>query len=157
MRNPFRFILGFLTLAVAASAADVTFVRVLSNWRDASSFRRVSEYFTGKENPGDSTILRTHAEERSGYYFLVRLANTGGVTPVKIQLHLVTPIDAKPKLYTFETTLQPKKNILNLGLTGTDWPDSKANPVAWKIDVLASDGALIASEKSYLWNNPPAK
>jgi len=44
--------------------------------------------------------------------------------------------------------------VLNLGLTGTDWPDAKTNPVAWKLDVLAADGRVLASEKSYLWEKP---
>ena len=30
----------------------------------------------------------------------------------------------------------------------------KANPVAWKLDILGPDGHVLASEKSYLWEKP---
>jgi hypothetical protein len=47
--------------------------------------------------------------------------------------------------------------MLNLGLTGPDWPDLKVNPVAWKLDILTADGKRLASEKSYLWEKPASK
>jgi hypothetical protein len=157
MRLSLRIILGLLALTVAASASEITIVRTLPEWRSAASFKRVSEYFTGKENPSGTTILRTHPEQRSGFYFLVRAINPGATTATKINLQLVTPSEGKPKTYTFESTLEAGKNIFNIGLTGEDWIDPRANPVAWKIEFLSPDGRVLASDLSYLWENPTGK
>lgn len=153
-----RLLAGLLALAAVlpAAASELTIVRVLPEWRDASSFKRISEYFTGRENSGEIAIVRTHPEHRDGFYFLVRLMNAGTATPVKFHLTLITPTNAKPQVFNFDATLQPGKNLLNLGLTGEDWTDAKANPVAWKLDALAADGRVLASQKSYLWEQPTA-
>src|SRR4051812_20319151 len=92
--------LASLTMAAASAGAaaanppgetGVTVVRVFSGWREGASFKRISEYFTGKENMGDSVILRTRAEQRSGFYFFVRLHNANSATPVNVKVEVLTP------------------------------------------------------------------
>jgi hypothetical protein len=141
----------------SAKEADVTIVRVFTGWRDAASFKRISEYFDNRENTGGETIVRTHPDQRAGFYFLARVGNPGAARAVKITVQLITPVDAKPKPYTFTADLKSGTTVLDLGLTGSDWPDAKANPVAWKMDILSADGATLATEKSYLWEKPAAK
>jgi hypothetical protein len=148
----------FLALSAASvSAAELTIIRVFTVWRDAASFKRISEYFDGRENTGGATVLRTHPDQRAGCYFLVRIANPGAPAAVKINVQMITPTESRPKTHTFETNLKSGETVLNLGLTGADWPDAKANPVAWKLDVVAADGRVLATEKSYLWDKPAAK
>ena len=156
MRLPATFLL-FAALAVAAAASDVTIVRAFTGWRDAASFKRISEYFDGRENTGGETVLRTHADQRAGYYFLLRTANAGAPAAVTARLELILPTDATTKTFTFATELKTGSTVLNLGLTGADWPDAKANPVAWKLELLADDGRVLATEKSYLWEKPGSK
>lgn len=153
-----------LSMTAAATAAtvpgkdgEVTVVRVFSGWKEGASFKRISEYFTGKENSGDVVVLRTHDEQRSGFYFFLRLNNPGASAPVKVKLEVITPTDKQTKDFSFSTELKPGANLFDLGLTGEDWLDSKANPVAWKIDFVTADGRLLASEKSYLWEKPGSK
>ncbi len=153
IRTQLSFLL-FALLAATASASDLKIVRVFTNWRDASSFKRISEYFDGKENTGGELVLRTHPEERSGCYFLLRVANGSTNVAVKLQLTLVTPTSAKPTTFAFPVDLKSGDTVINLGLTGADWPDKKANPVAWKIDLLGADGKSLASNASYLWEKP---
>jgi len=151
---------GFLLLAlsaVAASAADLTIVRVFTGWRQAASFKRISEYFSGKENSGHETVLRTHAAQRAGYYFLVHAANPGAPTAVTIKVELIPPTDTKSRDFTFTTDLKSGETVLNLGLTGADWPDAKATPVAWKLTILTASDRVLATEKSYLWEKPASK
>lgn len=158
-------IASLVMAAASASAAavnppgetGVTVVRVFAGWKEGSSFKRISEYFTGKENTGDSVVLRTRAEQRSGFYFFVRLHNAGSATPVKVKVEVLTPTDRQTKEYPFTTELKPGTNLFDLGLTGEDWLDARANPVAWKIEFIASDGRVLASEKSYLWEKPDSK
>lgn len=145
----------FLLLGLcAASAAELTIVRVFTGWRDASSFKHVSEYFSGKENTHGETMLRTRPDVRSGYYFLVRTDNPGAPLAVKIGILLNLPGESKPRTHTFAVDVPSGQTVLNLGLTGADWPDAKTNPVAWKLDVLAPDGRVLTTEKSYLWEKP---
>ena len=153
-----RTCLIFLTLAVTSAwASDVTIVRAFTGWREAESFKRISEYFDGKENAGGETVLRTHADQRAGYYFLVRAANPGAPLTATARIEIILPSAAKTKVYTFTADLKTGSTVLNLGLTGADWPDAKANPVAWKLELLAADGRVLATEKSYLWEKPGAK
>ena len=147
-------LLGLALATTAASAADVTIVPVFTGWREADSFKRISEYFNGKENTGGQLILRTHPEERSGYYFLLRLNHASAAVNAQAVLQVITPDTAAPRTFKFTVTLADGKTMLNLGLTGADWPDLKINPVAWKLDLLTADGQLLASERSYLWENP---
>ena len=147
------FFLLFLGLC-AASAAELTIVRVFTGWRDAASFKHISEYFSGRENMHGEAMLRTQPAQRAGYYFLVRTANPGASQAVRFQILLSMPGEPKPRTHTFAAELPSGGTVFNLGLTGADWPDAKTNPVAWKLDVLAADGRVLASEKSYLWEKP---
>ena len=147
----------FTALVASATASEVTIARVFSGWRDAESFKRISEYFTGKENTGGDNVLRTHPDQRAGFYFLVRATNPGAPTSIKISVDVITPTDNKAKTYSFSSELKTGTTVLNIGLTANDWPDAKANPVAWKIELIAADGHVLTGEKSYLWENNNAK
>jgi len=149
--------LFFALLTATASAADVTIVRAFTGWRDAASFKRISEYFDGRENTGGETVLRTHADQRAGYYFLVRTANAGAPVTATVRIEIILPSATATKVFTFPTELKTGSTVLDLGLTGADWPDAKTNPVAWKLELLAGDGHVLAAEKSYLWEKPGAK
>ncbi len=150
---------GFSAARAANSSGDngVAFVRVFTGWKEGSSFKRISEYFDGKENTGGTTVLRTRPEQRSGFYFFTRVNNPGPAQSVKVLLEVVLPTDKQTKDFSFTTDLKPGSNLFDLGLTGDDWADPKANPVAWKIDLVTSDGRILASEKSYLWEKPGSK
>ena len=142
----------------SAKPEGVTIVRIFTGWRDAASFKRIAEYFNNHENTGGETVVRTHPDQRGGFYFLARVTNPGPARAVKITVQLITPTDAKPKPYTFAADLKAGTTILDLGLTGADWPDPKANPVAWKLDIVAAEGGNpLATETSYLWEKPAAK
>jgi hypothetical protein len=156
MRFP-SLLLFLSALAVTASAAELSIVRVFTGWRDAASFKHISEYFDGRENTHGEIMLRTHADQRAGYYFLVRAANPGAPVTVQLKVQLIAPTEPKLRNFTFPAELKSGENVLNLGLTGADWPDFKANPVAWKLDIVAADGRVLATEKSYLWEKPATK
>lgn len=160
MKNPpvllRRCLLLFAFAAMSASAAELTIVRAFTGWRDAASFKHISEYFDGKENTHGEAMLRTQPDQRAGYYFLVRTANPGAPRAVKLSLVLSLPNEPKARTFSFAADLPSGETVLNLGLTGTDWPDAKTNPVAWKLDILAADGRVLATEKSYLWEKPAA-
>jgi hypothetical protein len=148
----------FLLLGLGvASAGELSLVRVHPGWRDAASFKRISEYFDGKENTGGELVLRTHPDQRGGYYFLVRTANTGDVRAVTARLQVITETNAKAREYTFSPTLKAGDTVFHLGLTGSDWPDAATTPVAWKLDLTDAEGRVLATTQSYLWGKPAGK
>ncbi|HTQ30630.1 MAG TPA: hypothetical protein VMI53_05415 [Opitutaceae bacterium] len=156
-----RLVLASLPLLlglVPARAADVSFVRVWPGYRSAESFERISEYLTGGENTGGQIVLRSRPAERAGFYFLARLKNAGpAVAGATFQLDVITPASATPRTVTFTADLPAGEHVFNLGLTGADWPDANAQPVAWKLAVLAPGGAELVHRQSYLWEKPPGE
>lgn len=146
-----------ISTASATAAGDLTIVRVFTGWRDAASFKRISEYFDGKENTGGLTILRTQPDQRGGYYFLVRTANPGGPRSVSARLEVITSATAKPVVHTFPLELKTGETTVQLGLTGSDWPEAHTSPVAWRLDLTDAGGRVLVTEKSYLWEKPAAK
>lgn len=138
-----------------ARAADPAIARVWAEWRSAESFERISEYFGRSENTGGRRILRTHADQREGFYFLVDLTHAAALTDEKVEVQVITPDRPEPKTFTFPASAGLKENVFELGLTGADWPGGeKVRPVAWRVALLAADGHVLAEQKSFLWENP---
>ena len=154
MRRLLAFAL-FVSSLAAAHAAEVEFVRVWPQWRDAEAFDRISEYFGGGENNGGQLVLRTHADARAGYYFVVRLAHAPSLEGAKFEVVVIRPDAPEPKTFSFPLAAPTKNGVVELGLTGADWPGGKdVHPVAWKLTLRAADGHVLAEQKSFLWENP---
>ena len=156
----FFLILGsfaLLPLLALAKDSDLKIVRVFTGWREAASFKRIAEYFDGQEHSGGEIVLRTNSGDRGGYYFLTRIANPGAPVGAKLVLQVVMPGTAAPRSFTFPTSLSSGSVVFNLGLTGADWPDKRVHPVAWKLDVVTSDGQMLTTEQSYLWEKPASE
>ena len=136
---------------VAVHATEIT--RVWTEWRDAESFVRLSELADGKENPGDETYLRTHPESRDGFYFLVRLANASAVDGT-FEAQVIMPGKMKAVTFKFPASVKSGSSVFEIGLTGSDWPDRKIRPVAWRIALLDAAGAEVAAKESFLWSPP---
>jgi hypothetical protein len=148
-------IFGLLLASARCLAADVEFLRVWPGWREAEAFDRISEYFGGAENTGRQLVLRTTQEARGGYYFLVRVKCAMPVPAAAFELSVIRPDAPEPKVYRFAAALPARETVLQLGLTGKDWPGGEnANPVAWKLALVGNDGRVLAEKKSFLWEKP---
>lgn len=156
-----RFSLVALLLAALASplsAADVQIARVWPGYRTAESFERISEYFTGRENSGRDIILRTQPSAREGFYFLTRLANrAAAIEGATFELSVISPTSALPRTHRFVANIPAGSRAFQLGLTGNDWPDPQAEPVAWQVIVWGPDGTELARKHSFLWSKPETK
>lgn len=146
----------FLLLALRLTASDLTVVRILPEYRTEASFERIAEFFGGQENTGGQTFLRSRPDSRAGYYFLMRLKNAGAaVVGARIELAYITPGTPDPRSITFPPATVPTgSHVFQLGLTGSDWTDPEAKPVAWRVRVLAADGRELLSDQSFLWGQP---
>ena len=151
----FLVILVAAGLLTSARGAEVEFVRVWPGWRDAASFKRVSEYFTNRENTGGQVIRRSHADLRAGYYYLTRVKHPGvSLIGARFLLHIITPASPDARMYSFPAEVGPGEDVFELGLTGPDWPGKGTHPVAWKLELLSADGRPLASTQSFLWDKP---
>lgn len=151
-------VVAFPSMALAKEgASDLTIVRIFTGWRAGDSFKRIAEYFDGKEHTGSETIVRTDPAQRTGYYFLVRLTNPGAARPVRFQLELIEPGTGASRTVVLPAELGAGSPVYQLGLTGLEWQDSKVQPVAWRLRVLGENDQVLATEKSYLWEKPAAK
>ena len=162
-------LLLFLLLSAASAAAGLpsaapvkkvapAIVRTITGWRDGASFKRISEYFDGRENTGGGTILRTHPEQRTGYYFLLRVVNPDAPLKVQFQVQLIGQGAPVQRTTIFPAEVGSGSGVFHLGLTGPEWQDPKSQPIAWQLLVIATDdGRVLTSEKSYLWEKPETK
>lgn len=138
-----------------AHSAEVEFVRVWPGWRSAEAFESIAEHFTGQEHTGGETVLRTHPDARSGFYYLVRVANKGPVREdARFLLHVIAPDSPEPKLHTFTVDVGTRASVFQLGLTGPAWPGPRVHPVAWKLELVSAEGDVLASAQSFLWEKP---
>ncbi len=145
----------FLLAARGALGADVSFVRVWPRWYDTDQVERISEYFTGRENMGERTIVHSRPDSRTGFYFVVRVKNPGPLVPgTKFVVRVILPVSPDPKVFTLPADVPAGGKVYQLGLTGTDWPSRRMYPVAWKLDLVGADGQLLASQESFLWSKP---
>ncbi len=150
-------LVGFVASFTPAWAGEggAEFVRIWPGWRDAESFERIGEYFGRGENSSGQIVLRTQPETREGFYFLVRVKSTVPLAAAKFALSVIRPDAPEPKAYSFPAVLPAKETVFQLGLTGAAWPGGKpANPVAWKLTLVAGDGRVLAEHKSFLWEKP---
>jgi hypothetical protein len=154
-----RLLLLFALCGLLSEArADVTFVRVWPQWQDSNVFKRISEYFTGRENTSGLVIRRTHPGTRAGYYYLVRVRHPRVALPsARFVLHIIMPRSPDPEEYDFPVNSGPGEQVFELGLTGTDWPGKKTHPVAWRLELQSASGETLASAESFLWSKPDQK
>lgn len=146
------FLAGF---ALAASAANVEFVRVWPQWKGADAFDRLGDYFGRGENDGREIVRRSQPGTREGLYFVVRVKTEAPIANAKFALEVIRPDDPEPKTFTFAAQVPGSSRVFDLGLTGADWPGGKlAHPVAWKLSLLDASGQVLATKQSFLWELP---
>lgn len=143
-------------LLTAKLAAQVEFVRVWPSYRTADSFVRLAEYFGAPESPVVDTLLRTQSADRAGYYWLVRTRAAAAQPGARYELSLVPPGATAPVTYSFPHDLAAGRHVTQLGLTGTDWPDPAARPLAWRVTLLDAADNILATQHSFLWRDSPA-
>lgn len=120
---------------------------------------RISEYFTGNENPGRRQYIRTSPTSRSGYYFVVRLRSPLRQNPLpsegRFEIELYRRDSINPLLYRFplDQGMKPRAPFY-LGITDQDWPEKDARPIAWQIRLLNQQDQVIGTWSSLLWETP---
>ncbi len=140
---------ALLTLAANASAE----LKIISTeHHETAAFKRFSEYFSGKENPGRYAIFRSIPEQRTGFYVSIEAKSKEQLINVSIvRLRYVRPNTQEIETHAFPAGEINRKRLL-VGLTENEWKKPNSRPVAWKIELLDSDEQVIDSIQSFLWS-----
>ncbi len=148
---------AFSTLSSAAETAEaeVKIVRIWPEYRAADSFTRIAEYFGGKEKSRE-LLVRSQPASRDGYYFLARFETPVARPGAILALEYILPGEEVARLQFFPIDLPQGSRAVLAGLTGADWPGIKTQPTAWRLRLLAANGAELARQQSFLWSLPPA-
>ena len=145
----------FLFLVAPLFGSDLKFIRVWPSYRSVESFEHVSEFFSGKENSMGQIQLRTQPDTRAGYYFLTRVKNSGAEElAVRVDLQIILPDSPKAVIYQFDSRIPKGNHVLNIGLTGKDWPVATVQPVAWQLRLLTPTGQELVKQQSFTWALP---
>jgi len=118
----------------------------------ANAFKRISEYFTCKENKGWDCVVRTNPDCRGGLYFVVTLnhsvCNLGEGSRVILKYVDITDPEVRNYSFSLNTACCWSREIW-IGLTEGEIP-----PIAaWKVEAYDAQQELLSFKKSYLWGN----
>ena len=138
--------------ATAFGAIDLQRVDVLR--KEEGDFKRISEFFTGKENTGRRLICRSQEDRRAGVYFALTLP--GGLKEVpantKVRVEIVTPEKAGNEVFQFNLPeARPTLGEIWVGLTEPRFANKALAITAWRVLLVDDKGEILAEKKSYLW------
>lgn len=123
-------------------------------WKPEQDFKRISEYFTGKENTSGRLILRSDAEYRAGQYWTLTLNRSAAEIPVgsRFIVDYIVASESKEQHQVFPVGQTADTNCeVLLGLTGSAWQEEQPDLLAWQVTLESPDGSVLAAHHSFLW------
>lgn len=152
MRCTFFLALAVLAGVMRTGAAEAEIVRVWTSHRTAESFESMGELFGRGETTGGRTVARSQPAQRDGFYFLTRVRAPQALAAAQARIEVVLPGSEQSRVFSFPVALKAGDTVLDLGVTGADWPGEKVRPVAWRVMILDADGHPWAEQRSFLWS-----
>ncbi len=155
LRRTGDLLLAALVAAGTPTAFGAEIVRVIPEFREEESFHRIVEYFTGREFTGRRIIVRTDEDNREGFYLTVRLRGVDRDALRRGMARIEAAFQEEYEARTYEFSLESvdrRRPLLLLGITGDDWPDEEERPLAWRVSFENEQGELLDTEQSFLWS-----
>ena len=142
----FRITLAALLFSAVPSSGSIDNMEQVYFAEDA--FTRISEFFTGKEDRGNRSILRSHPDARAGHYVKFNLAKPYAVDHCRLEVLALGVKEIVTYAFKVEESWTVEKAIY-LGLTGPEWSQKSQPPIAYKVVLLDAAGNTIASARSF--------
>lgn len=147
----FCFFWCFKPLLVAKVALEVR----NNSYFTVRDFKRIPEFFTGKEFQGWKVYCRSNPKERDGFYFVVKVSGISSEMSPNAYWKLdwissINPASQTVKIPVNNPDIVGKEVFI--GLTGNDWPGKLVKPLAWRICLMDSEDHVIAKRQSFLWS-----
>lgn len=144
---PLLLLSGCLSRPTGGTAEDVGLRYV-----PEEDFARISEFFTGRENPGDRLYLRSQPEKRAGFYWIIDADPTLRREGEEVRLEVQIPGSPETRSFAFPLAAEAAGSLW-IGLTGPDWPGPDARPIAWHLAVVGENGSILREHQSFLWTD----
>ncbi len=156
MRRLARILLPVAVLGAAGSVCAVSIERVTTRHFEGSDFLSIGEYFTGEENQGARTVLRTDASRRDGYYLVIEFDAPLSSLPrnASVVLRYIRASDGAEETLRLPLPDERRGSELLVGLTGPDFAVSESPLLAWRVAVEDGAGRPLADYQSFLWELP---
>ena len=151
---PALFIMGFFTFTTLLPAKVEMEIRKKAYF-SARDFKRIPEFFSGQEFEGWKVYCRSDQKSREGFYFVVKLDGPSQKlsTDAHWILEWVSSLD--PVAKSIEIPIENSKIFgkeVFIGLTGDDWSDKSAQPLAWCLSLMDGQEKVIVKKQSFLWS-----
>lgn len=131
------------------SGEPLCILSVMNRIYSQNDFTRISEYFTGVEDNGFDTVLRTDDCVRGGIYLVIKLnrcvPQLGRGAYLRFR-YLPSGLNKeKEKIFSLDSGCGVSPWVF-VGVTGVD---ACQNLVAWSIEIGSEEGCVV--KDSYLW------
>lgn len=145
----------FLLLALAPAATALSIEQAVPRFYPDRSIESLQQRLGLGSGQTFRSVIPSQKDSPQGWYFLIELDQPLPPTAhaARIRLYRTEALDAASHSWSL-VDLRPRR-MLYLGLTGTDWPAGTAvRPLAWRIEILDAEGAVLASWESFLYSLP---
>lgn len=146
-----------LAISVGPLLSAATIEVAYSEYRETGSFQRIQEFFTGREAPGNRTIIRTDVENRDGQYFLINLTRGVARSEVyKVEVEVITTSSKNVQRFEFllADAVRIRGSWIYCGITGADWEGRNVRPLAWVVRLKDRQGRLLDEWESFVQRMP---
>ena len=128
--------------------------RITTRYQEADSFKALTSYFTNGDKMGPRNVIRSNEKSWDGMYFIIEFTDRPETfsSKISVTVDVITPFSPDPRKYSF--VLENSDHFsweAYFGITGQEWPDSDAAPLAWKVSVKNFEGNILSEQQSYLW------
>lgn len=160
MKNAGFIVLCFFTLFVGCQHIQkkkFSIDTLSATYRTEDSFKGIVEAFSKKESKGGRCILRTDKEQRAGFYFTVKFNHSLSLIPShsKVRVSFITQHAPQEVSFVWEIPEVSHSLILQneliLGITDQVQFSSSTKLIAWQVELLDSQGVVLATQKSFAW------
>lgn len=146
----FSCFLLIICMSAVSSGAPLRILSVMNRGYGQNDFTRISEYFTGIEDNGYDTVLRTDDCVRAGTYLVIAInqsvAELSDDAFLRIKYLLSGSNKEKERVFNLRSQCG-RSSWIFVGVTGADLCGCL---VAWSIEIHSNDECVI--ENSYLWS-----
>ncbi len=148
-------LIGLSIILSSALSAEVGLKIQNCLYIEESAFKRIPEYFTGREFTGRNIYCRSNLRDRSGYYFVLKVINPSSEINADCYwvVDWVPPLDPNPKTKKIPLAEEDiRGREVFIGLTGEDWKGPLLKPLAWRISLVSKKGVALCQQQSFLWS-----
>lgn len=147
----FLFFVLLICTSTALSAMPLRILSTMTRYYSHNESTRISEFFTGVEDNGQDTVLRTDNCGRAGIYLVVGLNKF--ICQLKdgciLRFRYLVSDCKEEKEIRFDLESCGRSPWIFIGITGKDFHGPSQSLVAWSVEICSEGDYAI--KNSFLW------